>query len=191
MPTILFVILFFLAPTSLGVDAFDIRFKWFIIGMIFIYTFALPSYLIYLMYRWGMIQSLKLENLNERRLPYFLTAAIYGILGYFLFTKNAMLFPSAFILWSIAAVILLVGVISLWWQISAHAAGIGGMIGALAGLIVRYGESALFIPMLCVIVFAGFLIGARLQLNAHTPAQVSAGAVLGVSVSFVAVFVLF
>lgn len=102
-----------------------------------------------------------------------------------------MLFPSAFILWSIAAVILLVGIISLWWQISAHAAGIGGIIGALAGLIVRYGESALFIPMLCVIIFAGFLISARLQLNAHTPAQVSAGAVLGVCVSFVAVFVLF
>jgi hypothetical protein len=191
MPTILFILLFFRAPTSLGVDAFDSRFKWFIIAMIFVYTFALPSYLIYLMYRWGMIQSIRLENLEERRLPYLLTAIIYILLGYFIYTKNALLFPSAYILWSIASVIFLVGIISFWWQISAHAAGVGGMIGTLAGLISRFGESALFIPMLCLIVFAGFLLSARLQLNAHTPAQVGAGVVLGILMSFSSILFLF
>jgi hypothetical protein len=191
MPTFLFLILFFIAPTPLGADAINLKFKWFIIGLIFIYTFAMPSYLIYLLHRWKMIESLKLENLKDRRLPYLLTATIYGLLGYFIYSKNEMLFPTAYILWSIALVILMVAIISFWWQISAHAAGIGGMIGAIAGIMARFSETTLMIPLLCLIIFAGFLLSARLQINAHTPTQVSAGAVLGVLCSFVSVMILF
>lgn len=187
MPTFLFLTLFFLAPVSLGLEGMDPFFRWIVIGFVFIYTFAIPAYFIYLLKRWGFISSLKLETLQERRLPFLLTALIYGVLGYFLYTKNSSLFACAYILWSITAVILCVALISYRWQISAHAAGVGGVIGALAGIMINSGESALFMPLLFSMILAGYLLGARLQLNAHTPKQAWAGLFLGVVLSLLSV----
>ncbi|UTA68618.1 hypothetical protein [Emticicia sp. 21SJ11W-3] len=187
MPTVLFMILFFLAPVSLGLEGLEPMFRWIVIGFVFIYTFAIPAYLIYLLNRWGFISSLQLENLQERRLPYLLTALIYGLLGYFLYSKNSSLFACAYILWSITIVILCVALISFRWQISAHGAGIGGVIGALAGIMVKMGENALFMPLLFCMILAGYVLGARLQLNAHTPKQAWAGLFLGVGLSLLAV----
>jgi len=65
------------------------------------------------------------------------------------------------------------------------------MIGALAGIIIKFGETSLFIPLLYIIILAGYLIAARLQLNAHTPAQVGAGFLLGVILSVSSVMILF
>jgi hypothetical protein len=191
MPTILFSILFFLAPTAIGADSLGDWFKFAFLGFVFFYTFVLPAYFIYLLKRWGIISSLKLENLRDRRLPYFITALIYTALGYIIYSKNAMLFPCAYILWSIALVIFFVAIISLWWQISAHAAGIGGMIGAMAGIIIQFGESSLMGSLLCFILLAGLVISARLELNAHTPKQVAAGFLLGIGLSVSAVYLFF
>lgn len=191
MPTILFLLLLFIAPTPLGAEPLELLMKLAVAGFVFIYTFAIPAYFVYLMKRWGLISSLKLENLKDRRLPYFVTAIIYTVLGYFLYSKNSMLFPCGFILWSISAVILCVGIISLWWQISAHAAGVGGMIGALAGILVQLGEQNLFFPLLFLVILSGYVISARLALNAHTPAQVGAGFLIGLGLSLASIFVLF
>jgi len=191
MPTILFLLLLFIAPTPLGAEPLEFLMKLAVAGFVFIYTFVLPAYFVYLMKRWGLISSLKLENLKDRRLPYFVTSIIYTALGYFLYSKNSMLFPCGYILWSIAAVILCLGIISLWWQISAHAAGVGGMIGALAGILGQLGEQNLFFPLLFMVILSGYVILARLALNAHTPAQVGAGFLLGLFISLASIFVMF
>ena len=191
MPTILFLLILFIAPIPLGAEPLELLMKLAVVGFVFIYTFVLPAYFVYLMKRWGLISSLKLENLKDRRLPYFVTSIIYTALGYFLYSKNSMLFPCGYILWSIAAVILCLGIISLWWQISAHAAGVGGMIGALAGILVQLGEQNLFFPLLFMVILSGYVISARLALNAHTPAQVGAGFLLGLGISLASIFMLF
>lgn len=185
MPTYLFTILYFLAPTSVGADTLNIKFKLFALTIIFVYTFVFPSISIYWFYKRGLIESMKMENLNDRKFPFFLTACIYFILGYFLYSKNIFLYPSAYIIWAIALVILLVAIISLRWQISAHAAGIGGVIGIMAITLLRLGEDALYTPLIGTIILAGYLLSARLQLNAHTPAQVGAGVFLGFVVSVI------
>jgi amino acid transporter len=89
MPTILFLLLLFIAPTPLGAEPLELLMKLAVAGFVFIYTFAIPAYFVYLMKRWGLISSLKLENLKDRRLPYFVTAIIYTVLGYFLYSKNS------------------------------------------------------------------------------------------------------
>lgn len=185
MPTYLFAVLYFLAPTSVGADTLNVKFKLFALTIIFIYTFVFPSISIYWFYKRGLIESMKMENLSDRKFPFFLTACIYFILGYFLYSKNIFLYPSAYIIWAIALVILLVAIISLRWQISAHAAGIGGVIGIMAITLLRLGEDALYTPLMGTIILAGYLLSARLQLNAHTPAQVGAGVGLGFVVSVV------
>ncbi len=146
---------------------------------------------VYWFYKRGIIESLRMENLDDRKFPFFLTAIIYAIFGYFMYSKNVVLLPTAFIVWAIALVIFLVAIISLYWQISAHAAGMGGLVGITTMVMLRTGEESLFMPMLCLLILTGYLIAARLQLNAHTLRQVAVGFVLGLLASGGMVYLFF
>lgn len=191
MPTLLFGMLLFLAPGAVGVDAFSPSLRLSLLLVIFIGTFAFPSLLVFYLARMGYVGSLQLETLSDRRLPYFLTAGIYGFLAYlfgFQMQMVSLVAPEiSILLGSIGVSILLVGVVSLFWQISAHAVGIGGVLGGIAGLMLKQGIAELFWPLLTLVLLAGFVASARLQLNAHTPAQIGAGLGLGLAVSLVAV----
>lgn len=192
MPTLLFGILLYVTPGVLGIDAFSATLRVSLLVLIFIGTFAVPALLIYYLYRTGFVQSMHLDTLADRRWPYFLTALVYTGLTY-LFAFRMQLVSTvapeiAVLLGSVTLSILGVGLISLYWQISAHSVGIAGVIGALAGLIIKFGETDLFGLLAGFIVLAGLVASARLRLNAHTPAQIGAGFALGLSISLGAVF---
>ncbi len=192
MPTLLFGILLYAAPGILGIDAFSGTLRISLLVLIFIGTFGVPSLLIYYLFRSGYVQSLHLETLADRRLPYFLTALVYTFLTY-LFAFRMQLVSTiapeiAVLLGSITLSILGVGLISLYWQISAHGTGIGGVVGTVAAIVAKFGQTDLFLLLAGLIVLTGVLVSARLHLNAHTPAQMGAGLLLGLVISVVAVF---
>ncbi len=192
MPTLLFGLLLFQAPGVVGMDAFSPALRLSLLVLIFIGTFAVPSLLIVYLVRTGYVSSLQLETLADRRLPYFLTALIYTFVAY-LFAFRMQLVSTvapeiAILLGSIAVSILLVGLISLYWQISAHGVGLGGVLGGIGGLMLKFSLTDLFLPMLLLVLLAGFVASARLKLNAHTPGQILAGLALGVTISLLAVF---
>ncbi|MFD2573572.1 hypothetical protein ACFSUS_23235 [Spirosoma soli] len=194
MPTLLFGILLFLTPGLLGMDAFSSTLRLSLLILIFIGTFAVPSLLIYYLFRSGYVRSLHLNDLADRRLPYFLTALIYTVLT-FLFAFRMQLVSTvapeiAVLLGGISTSILLVGLISLYWQISAHSVGMSGVLGSIGGLMLKFSTDDLFIPLLLLVLLTGFVASARLKLNAHTPAQIGAGVALGLGVSLVTVFLL-
>ncbi|MBA3944643.1 MAG: hypothetical protein H0X37_08790 [Herpetosiphonaceae bacterium] len=70
-----------------------------------------------------------------------------------------------------AAQALILGVITLWWKISFHAAAVGFFVGVALAL----GGTTLA-PLLGLVPLVGW---ARLTLHRHTPRQVIAGAILG------------
>jgi hypothetical protein len=192
MPTFLFGILLYLAPSILGVDSFSGTLRISLLILIFIGTFGVPSLLIYYLFRSGYVRSLQLDTLDDRRLPYFLTAIVYTGLT-FLFAFRMQLLSSiapgiAILLGSITLSILLVGLISIYWQISAHSVGIGGVVGIVAGIITKFGETDLVLVLAALIMLTGMVASARLRLNAHTPAQIGAGLMLGLSTSMMTVF---
>jgi hypothetical protein len=192
MPTWLFGLLLFQVPSVLGMDAFSGSLRLSLLVLIFVGTFAVPSLLIYYLFRSGYVQSLYLNTLADRRLPFFLTALVYLFLAYlFAFRMEGVssLAPEVgLLIGSIAVSILLVGIISLSWQISAHGVGIGGVVGIIGSMMLRFSVTDLFFPLLLLVLLMGFVASARLKLNAHTPAQVSAGLILGLSVSFMTVY---
>lgn len=192
MPTILFGLLLFLTPGLLGMDAFAGSLRVSLLILIFIGTFAVPSLLIYYLFRSGYVSNLHLNDLADRRLPYFLTALVYLFLAYlFAFRMQSVstIAPQiAILLGSIAVSILLIGLISLYWQISAHGVGIGGVLGAIGGMMLKFSEMDLFVPLLLLVLLTGFVASARLRLNAHTPAQIGVGLALGLGVSVGAVW---
>ncbi|WP_317126246.1 MULTISPECIES: hypothetical protein [Spirosoma] len=192
MPTLLFGLLLFQAPGVVGMDAFSPALRLSLLVLIFIGTFAVPSLLIVYLVRTGYVSSLQLETLADRRLPYFLTALIYTFVAY-LFAFRMQLVSTvapeiAILLGSIAVSILLVGLISLYWQISAHGVGLGGVLGGIGGLMLKFSLTDLFFPLLLLVLLAGLVGSARLKLNAHTPGQILAGLALGVAISLLAVF---
>jgi membrane-associated phospholipid phosphatase len=191
MPTLIFAILFYLAPESIqNLELFNdsarvgmLSLKMGLLLLIFLQTFVLPVFSIYALHRFGFVGDLRMETLADRRIPYLVTVAIYTFVATF-FTLKLKQFPEvALIITGIAFSIAAVAIISLYWKISAHAVGVSGMVGALVGIAIKYGNSDLFYPILAVIMVAGFLMSARLHLNAHTPLQILAGTFLGLAVS--------
>jgi membrane-associated phospholipid phosphatase len=191
MPTIIFGILFYIAPESIqNLELFNdsarvglMSLKMGLLLLIFLQTFILPVFAIYCLHRFGFIGDLKMETLEDRRLPYIVTMAIYTFVATFFTMKLKQLPEVSIIMTGIAFSIASVAVISLYWKISAHAVGISGALGALIGIAIKFNSYQLFFPIIAVILIAGFLFSARLHLNAHTPAQIMAGAFLGLIVS--------
>ena len=192
MPTFVFGVLLFLVPNVLGVDVFSVTLRTSLLLLIFVGTFGVPALLIYYLYRSGYVQTLHLTTLADRRLPFFLTAFVYAFLTFLFGFRMALISTVApeiaVLLGSITLSILLVGLISLYWQISAHSVGISGVAGIIAGVMLKFSQTDLFLPLLLSVLLTGFVGTARLRLNAHTPAQIGAGVLLGLCVSLVAVF---
>jgi membrane-associated phospholipid phosphatase len=187
MPTYIFGVLFLFVPELIGVSALDLSSRGSLLALLFLSTFAAPSLAIYYLYRMGFFKSLTLDNLKDRRIPYWLTIAIYAgttyLFGWQLQPINQLIPGIAIILGSITVALIIVALISTQWKISAHATGIGGLTGALACLMINYDETRLLLPCAVSIAVTGTLLTARLQLNAHTPAQVTAGLILGLATS--------
>jgi membrane-associated phospholipid phosphatase len=191
MPTIIFVILFYVAPESIqNLELFNIQarvgvmsLKTGLLLLIFLQTFVLPVFSIYALHRFGFVGDLLMKTLEDRRIPYLVTVIIYTFVATF-FTLKLKQFPEVgLIMIGIAFSIASVAVISLYWKISAHAVGVSGMLGVFIGIAIKFGNNELFYPILVVIIVAGFLLSSRLHLNAHTPAQIIAGTFLGLIVS--------
>jgi hypothetical protein len=194
MPTWLFGLLLYVAPARLNVEAYSYAVRLSLLVLVFIGTFAVPSLLIFYLYRTGFLSDLNMPERTDRRVPYLITGLAYSVVTY-LFAFRMSLFSEtspgvAVVLGSITLSILLVGIINTFWKISAHTVGMGGVLGTVLPMLVKYGDTDLFIPFVALIALSGLVSTARLQLNAHTLGQVSAGLGLGVLVSGLAVFLL-
>jgi hypothetical protein len=158
------------------------KFQWILLGFIFLITTAVPAVIIFIMLKMTWVSNLDITNYNERRVPYIVTAMAYS-LNYYLLYKFHLPALLYYVMLGATFTILCAMIINLFWKISAHAIGIGGLTGLLIGLCMRMG---LFLPVhiTVALLLCGIVGTARLLLNAHTPAQVYAGLALGFGVQF-------
>lgn len=195
LTTYLFALLFLLVPDIVGVSAFELPALGSLLLLLCLNTFIAPALMIYYFRKMGVITSIYVDDVAERRVPYLACVIIYGIATYLFgwqLQPIGELAPQiSVILASVTLSLVLVMMISYFWKISAHATGIGGAIGMLSGLMIRFDESALLTPVLLTILIGGWLMSARLQLNAHTPLQIVAGIFCGLLVSSGTVYFFF
>jgi hypothetical protein len=193
--TYLFALLFVVSPDLIGVSALELPALGSLLLLIFINTFVAPAVIIYYFHRFGLVSSLHVENLRERRLPYLVCAILYGIstylFGWQLQPIGELAPQISIILGSATVSLMFVALVSLFWKISAHAAGIGGAIGILVALLMRYDESTLLNPLLLTIIVGGCVMSARLQMNAHSPFQILSGILGGFVIGNAAVYFFF
>ncbi len=155
--------------------------KKFILLVIFLSTFLLPLITLWLMILNSRMK-LDLNKSTDRVLP-LLATAVYYYLGYY-FLGRIPVYPvyRIFMISSILIIVILI-LISLRWKISAHMAGIGGLIGAVIALSLRLGiNTSVTLGMLIII--AGLVGTARLVLGKHNPLQIYAGFFLGFLVNY-------
>ena len=84
--------------------------------------------------------------------------------------------------------ILILTIITVFWKISIHSAAIGGVVGFIFALGMIHPIVNFTFILAFIILIAGLVIYSRLMLNAHTPWQVYAGAVLGFLVCFMSIY---
>lgn len=139
----------------------------------------IPMLLIVLLKRLGVIDDLGLNGRKERLIPYVITTLCFAATAWFMAIKGAPMWLSMFFAGgALASLINLV--VNLRWKISAHAAGIAGII-ALLVRIERDGspEPELMGWLIASVILTGLLGSARVWLGRHTVWQVLAGYVVG------------
>ena len=159
---------------------------WILIAILgtFIMTCVLPITAIWILMKQGKVADLQIENARERTMPFIYTILGFGFWNYLMIAVlHAPIFLS-FISVGATCAILLVALINLRWKISAHLTGFGGLVGGLMCYCLGIGAVPTWGTILGWFALSLILMCARLRLNAHTPAQVCAGWLLGLSCTF-------
>lgn len=162
---------------------------WSVIAVVgtFVLTCILPVTAIWMLIRQGKVKDLEIADAGQRTMPY-----IYAVLGFgfWSYLMIAILHAPLFLgLVAVGATVAigLIACINRWWKISAHLTGMGGLFGGLMsyclgiGALPGWGMLGLWLCITLALMYA------RVHLNAHTPAQVSAGWLLGIACTFLPV----
>lgn len=189
MSTYLFATLLLISPYSIMPIGFSATSGIVLISLIGITTFIIPVLSLYVLKLSGSISSITLERREERLTPMIYTSIMYGVTAYMFSTKLELGNMLALYLGISTLLILVTGVITVFWKISLHGMGIGGFIGFLLGLNqhVRLPHFEFLLPLLFLV--AALVLSARLKLNTHSPVQVYVGFVLGICISFVSLII--
>ena len=147
-------------------------------------TCVLPATAIWTLVRKGKVSSMQIFNARERTYPYMYAALGFCFWTYLLVSILHVPFYIGTVAVDATVAIGLVTVINHWWKISAHLTGFGGLFGGVLSFCMGIGAIPAW-PMLAVwLAVSLILMCARLYLNAHTPAQVVAGWLLGIMCTF-------
>ncbi|MCK5102243.1 MAG: PA-phosphatase [Cyclobacteriaceae bacterium] len=150
-----------------------------VLSIIFIVTFIIPVISIGTLRLSNFITDLNLVDKKQRITPFLFVTCFYGISAYLFYAKlsiNNMIF----LVFSTTAVLLFIlTIVTIFWKISAHGAGIGGTIGFILALGMAYPIHHFAIVLAILLIIAGLIVHSRLSLNTHSPLQVYAGVLLG------------
>lgn len=143
-------------------------------------TCIVPLIFLSVLRHFNLIKDLHVNVREQRLFPYLFTALCYGVAAYYLHAIcHAPQWCVMFMVGS-AITVLLMALINLKWKVSAHMAGIGGVIGLIYQIHVQGLSAFDLLWLLCfLILVAGLLGSSRLVLKRHDIWQVLVGAVVG------------
>jgi hypothetical protein len=152
-------------------------FKLTLYGITLLFTLIMPVANALFLFKSGYIKSITMDQMEERKIPYLITAIFFGAWYYLL--HRAQL-PQVVLWFAFGATlsIVLAFVCNFFWKISAHLVGAGGITGTLIAI-----SYQMNVPMVWQIVAAlvgsGLIGFARLKITTHRPAQIYGGFLLG------------
>lgn len=191
MATYLLLIMLVVNPYEFGFNALEQGY--FLLLIVFIFSFILPGFAIFLMKQLGFVQSLQLKEKKERIAPLVTTAVFY--LWLMANTLSTTMFPRLYSTFLLGAIITLFVCLffNSFFKVSLHAAGIAGILAMVVLLIVENSISTVDIhffgfnfflsghKFIYLFIFLAGLTGSvRLFLDAHKPFEVYRGYMIGI-----------
>jgi hypothetical protein len=104
-------------------------------------------------------------------------------IAYFLVKKLPVSSFIASFLFASAISLLIIIIITYFWKISSHMAGMGGLAGLMLCLSYVFNTDTMYFLVIILLV-SGLLASARISLKEHTPEEVYTGFILGFVVVF-------
>ena len=145
----------------------------------FLFNAIIPMCLILILKKMGLVEDIGLNGRKERLIPYIITVAVLGATAVFFQYKHAPSWLWLFVIGGATAGIVNLG-INFFWKISAHAAGIAGIVAIMVELCrINMPNPTLTGWTVAIILLAGMLGSARIWMQRHTVSQVMAGYAVG------------
>jgi membrane-associated phospholipid phosphatase len=189
-PIYLIIILFGFAPDPFFFTYFTGKLKYGLFIIVLLYSSVFPLLMVYYLNRMKQISDFTLPLPKDRIKVLALISGIYIALAYFLLSKGNLLRPLAFVFCIFVIHMVGLAIITYFSKISIHVSTVFAVIGVLAMVFSRYAEYSLFYPILGLIILAGIIAGARLDLKAHSIREIAYGALYGLLSGFVSSYFL-
>jgi len=146
---------------------------------------VLPMILVLLLKLFGIVRDIGLNERKERFIPYLITLACMALTAFFIYHKGAPLWVAMFFAGGALAA-LVNFTVNYWWKISAHAAGIAGIVAILIRIYISGLPTGNVLPwLIAATLLSGLLGSCRIWLGRHSVWQILAGYLVG----FVCVFI--
>lgn len=191
MATYLFLVLSFTLPTALAPIPFEGQLNFILI--IFIMTFLVPVMNVGFFKVMGTVRSLDFYERKDRIVPFSIFFIFYAAITYFFYAKFRIgLNDNVFKIMIVLDLLVFVSaVITFFYKISIHSLCVWGFIGIILFLNKVSDTNSLLAPSVAMFLVAGAVMTSRLQLNAHTSAEIWLGAAVGFVLSFGGMYILF
>lgn len=203
--TYMLVLLLLVNPYLFGVNSIGDKASKLLILQVFLSTFFIPAFAVAMLRFTGMVKSLEMKTRQERIGPYIITGMFYiWMFRNFLGSDQV---PTAFSSFLLGASIglFIAFFINIFSKISAHAVGMGGLVGMVVITLLLFSYDTFTIHstilgvvelsmsgmLLIVILVAGMVGTSRLLLQAHEPLDLYGGYLVGFASQFIALRFLF
>ena len=173
LPLVGMIILFWVSD----LNQFRLAYRLNIVIMVYLFTVLLPTYFIRLYRNYNGWKAFQLGQKERRMVPYVISIMSYFICYYLMNYRHIPHVISSII---IAALLvqLVCAFINVWWKVSTHMAGIGGIVGGLIVFSIYFSFNMIW--WLCfTLLLAGLVGSSRMILRQHNLSQVVVGFIIG------------
>ncbi len=205
--TYMLILLLLINPYLFGVSDISEPSSKLLVLRIFLSSFFIPFFSISMLRFLGMIESMEMKDKQERIGPYIITGLFYTWIFWNAF--NSQQIPTAYAMFVLGSVIglFLAFIINIFTKISAHAVGMGGLVGMVLITMFMFSyvtdsftinfwvigavQMNMTMLLMVVLILAGLVGSSRLILKAHEPADLYGGYLVGLFSQLIALRFLF
>lgn len=162
-------------------------YKLLLLIIVFVFTVLLPRTginIFRMIMRWTHHQLSSREN---RYMPYVIAIASYVVCLTLMSHLNVAMFIRSIVMAAFVAQVLCV-IINIWWKVSTHMVGMGGMLGALLAFSAIFFYNPLW-PACGLILLSGAVGTSRIILRQHTLYEELVGYAIGFTCMMVFIFI--
>lgn len=161
-----------------------------VLFVVFGITCMLPCAVIGILYKTKVVNDMEISNRSERTYPYACAVACCLTAIFYLVHVHAPFWLTGFML-GVAAICIAMLIINLVWKVSAHTAGMGGLVALLFFLrITELDTFSSLWPFCTMIILSGIVGSIRIYQGYHTLAQVLAGFAIGYTCTHLSILLL-